>query len=481
MAIQLGTVNRDILLGDTDPLSLNDVLFGLGGNDEIVGLSGNDTLDGGEGDDVLVGNDGNDTLIGGSGNDIVGDLFRDQSFTSAELLVEPGDDVLEGGDGIDFMSGGDGNDAVFGGTGNDVLGSFQVVIRRSLSIEVTKKTGFDPGNDRLDGGDGNDNISGGDGNDSLFGGNEADALGSYLINVVNFKDSQSTTTGLPPFLNDSNSFTYRTDDAGDDFLDGGNGNDYISGGEGNDQLLGGDGSDVIGSYSIRMQAIDGVTSDSSGRQTGLDPGNDRLEGGEGNDFLCGGEGHDVLHGGDGNDSLGRFNLTRDASPSDVTLDRLATDTDFSSFERLISTTTDPGNDRFEGGRGNDDLNGGNGNDQLVGVDLADGLNAGFGEVDVLRGGLGRDTFALGTTTAVFYDDRRTRTLGRTDYAIIQDFKVAQGDRIQLKGRAKNYQIGASSNVRNGTEILLKTGRSTELIAIIQGSKFSNFSQGFVFV
>jgi hypothetical protein len=65
--------------------------------------------------------------------------------------------------------------------------------------------------------------------------------------------------------------------------------------------------------------------------------------------------------------------------------------------------------------------------------------------------------------------------------MIQDFKIAQGDPIQLKGRAKNYQIGVSSRLRSSLEISLKTGGATELIAIVQGSQFSNFSQGFIFV
>jgi Ca2+-binding RTX toxin-like protein len=181
-----------------------------------------------------------------------------------------------------------------------------------------------------------------------------------------------------------------------------------------------------------------------------------------------------LQGGNGNDAIGSFDLTRSASAI-VTQDATGTT---GSFERSISANDEAGDDILEGGSGSDRLNGGQGRDQLVGVSLADGMNAGFGEVDTLRAGQGQDTFILGNSIGVFYNDRRSRNRGRTDYAVIQDFKIAQGDRIQLKGRARNYQIGGSS--RN-PEIFLKTGRSTELIAIVQGSRFSNFSRGFVFV
>jgi Ca2+-binding RTX toxin-like protein len=135
-------------------------------------------------------------------------------------------------------------------------------------------------------------------------------------------------------------------------------------------------------------------------------GNDVLDGGEGNDFLCGGEGNDILQGGSGNDALGSFELTRPASAVNVTQDAPGT---LGSFERSISANDEAGDDSLEGGSGSDRLSGGKGRDQLVGVSLADGLNAGFGEVDTLRGGQGQDTFVLGNSIGVFYNDRRSRT------------------------------------------------------------------------
>ena len=50
---------------------------------------------------------------------------------------------------------------------------------------------------------------------------------------------------------------------------------------------------------------------------------------------------------------------------------------------------------------------------------------------------------LGDRAKVYYNDGRNNTLGRNDYAFIQDFNAKSGDKIQLKGRAKNYRIGSA--------------------------------------
>jgi Ca2+-binding RTX toxin-like protein len=472
---QLGTANDDTLVGDGNFLDLSDLILGFGGDDAMAGLSGNDTLEGGDGDDLLVGGIGNDSLVGGRGDDLLGDLFSNRGF-SADIFNEIGDDELDGGDGDDYIGGGEGSDVVLGGNGDDRMGSFRLSTTRAGSTETSTRISLDPGNDRLEGGEGRDCVSGGNGDDRVLGNGGIDLLGAYSINLVNVDliDEQGQ------IINFSSS-VYTTDEAGNDVLEGGDGADYLSGGEGNDELLGGNDADILGSYSAIIRAIPGGIGPSSGQQNGFDPGNDRLDGGEGDDFLCGGEGDDVLQGGNGNDILGSFSLTRRTSASAARFDSSGTVEDNSSYDRVISATDDVGNDIQEGGRGNDTLNGGTGNDQLVGVSQADGLLAGFNEVDTLRGGTGSDIFVLGNTSTVFYNDRRNRTRGRQDYALIQDFAIVQGDRIQLQGRRRNYKITPSSSVRNATEILLKTGRSTELIAVVQGSSFTNFNQGFVFV
>jgi Ca2+-binding RTX toxin-like protein len=142
---------------------------------------------------------------------------------------------------------------------------------------------------------------------------------------------------------------------GDDTLIGGEGEDLLRGSDGNDLLIGGGGDDTL--------------------QGG--GGDDLLLGGDGDDLLLGGEGDDTLHGGAGNDTLvGGW-----------------------------------GNDLLVAGEGDNLLNGGDGNDTLIGVHPDENgedvggrnfLNGGEGDDliipgagDIVTGGEGADTFALG--------------------------------------------------------------------------------------
>ena len=89
-----------------------------------------------------------------------------------------------------------------------------------------------------------------------------------------------------------------------------------------------------------------------------------------------------------------------------------------------------GNDVLYGGSGNDTLEGGAGNDVLDGTDA---IAAGYFEKDILGGGLGRDTFVLGSDTQAYY-------IGASDldYATIKDFNSTV-DVLQLHGSAGDYQ------------------------------------------
>ena len=88
------------------------------------------------------------------------------------------------------------------------------------------------------------------------------------------------------------------------------------------------------------------------------------------------------------------------------------------------------NDVLYGGSGNDTLEGGAGNDVLDGTDA---IAAGYFEKDILGGGLGRDTFVLGSDTQAYY-------IGASDldYATIKDFNSTV-DVLQLHGSAGDYQ------------------------------------------
>ncbi len=194
--------------------------------------------------------------------------------------------------------------------------------------------------------------------------------------------------------------------AGDDFIWGHGGNDTIDGGSGNDTLRGWYGYDFI----------NGGTGDDS---IYGEAGNDRLDGWAGHDTIDGGNGNDQILGWTGNDIL----------------------------------SGGAGNDRLFGEIGDDSLIGGFGHDQLFGGAGNDRLN-GYGNVvtrasqfDNLRGGVGSDIFVLGDAASAYYD-------GPSDgYALIHDFRAAEGDKIELHGNASQYQLESQRSLGVGTSQL----------------------------
>jgi Ca2+-binding RTX toxin-like protein len=171
-------------------------------------------------------------------------------------------------------------------------------------------------------------------------------------------------------------------------------------------------------------------------------GNDVLDAADGNDALLGGLGNDSLRGGNGNDQM----------------------------------MGGDGDDSLTGGTGSDYLLGGDGNDVLVGVEPTSSTS-GTGEIDLLQGGAGADRFVLGDTTTAYYKT------GVSDYAAIADFKVEQGDLIQLKGTADLYRLADMTiSGYDGTAVMAQEGATPpELIGFIRGVSLTNFSAGFSFV
>ncbi|MCP9808144.1 S8 family serine peptidase [Cyanobium sp. HWJ4-Hawea] len=80
----------------------------------------------------------------------------------------------------------------------------------------------------------------------------------------------------------------------------------------------------------------------------------------------------------------------------------------------------------------DILIGGNGNDSITGVQAngTTGAAMGLGQIDILTGGPGADTFLLGDSRGVFYDDRSNNNIGLSDYARITDFNTGI-DKLQF--------------------------------------------------
>ena len=187
------------------------------------------------------------------------------------------------------------------------------------------------------------------------------------------------------------------------------------------------------------------------------PGNDELIGGDGNDLLNGAGGDDALQGRGGNDLLfgGEGNDLLEGNNEDDTL---------------------------YGGPGADQLLGGNGNDTLIGIDPDSTPLGGIGEIDQLQGDGDSDLFVLGDTNHVYYDDDDILSAGLSDYALIVDFDVIEGDIIQLNGDSSDYVLGSSpSGLPSGTAIFYTSGQNEdELIGIIQGNQTLNVDNLAVF-
>ena len=147
-----------------------------------------------------------------------------------------------------------------------------------------------------------------------------------------------------------------------------------------------------------------------------------IDGGEGIDSISGGEGSDRIFGGNGNDTI----------------------------------SGEAGADILIAGLGNDYLDGGEGNDRLIGVDTnvtVNGVGFGTGELDILTGSSGSDTFVLRDNSFVYYDDGQSLTTEESDYALIIDFDFNQ-DFIELKGSRDFYSLDLFTSATGTTDAAL---------------------------
>ncbi len=144
-----------------------------------------------------------------------------------------------------------------------------------------------------------------------------------------------------------------------------------------------------------------------------------------------------------------------------------------------------GSDFLYGYTGNDTLAGGSGDDFINGAgyaydDFSGSQSFGDGEIDVLTGGAGKDTFQLWggsgrSGVSVYYD-----ASNGSDYALITDFNLNE-DSINLTTTADGigsvrYSLGATpSGVPSGTGIYIDKGGTSELIAVLQNVSPSSLS------
>ncbi|MEO1296325.1 MAG: Calx-beta domain-containing protein, partial [Cyanobacteria bacterium J06636_16] len=298
-------------------------------------------------------------------------------------------------------------------------------------------------------------------------------LGSEIDDNIKGKGGNDTIQGLGgnDLLNGNN---------GNDFIDGGDGDDTIKGGGGDDDIQGGSGDDTINGHK----------------------GNDLIEGGDGDDALNGGLGFDQLRGGLGDDVYTVDNIDDVVEENaDSGTDQVYAYVSWSLGKHVenltlyssasINGTGNSSNNFLKGNKGanvlqglagSDSLKGQSGEDTLIGVNQAS-LTPGIAEIDTLNGGQNADLFVLGDDNSVYYDDGEGTSQGLGDYALITDFKTSQQDRIQLKGSADAYRVGASPLGTGGKAIFHRVaGEADELIAVVEGNSTLDLtSDAFSFV
>ena len=107
-----------------------------------------------------------------------------------------------------------------------------------------------------------------------------------------------------------------------------------------------------------------------------------------------------------------------------------------------------------GSNGNDVLTGGSGNDSISGISKT-GKNLGTKQIDTLTGLAGADTFVLADERGSFYSNANSNSSGIKNYAIIKDFSIADGDRIQVK--AGSQYLASYDTSANATYFYLGNG------------------------
>jgi hypothetical protein len=135
-----------------------------------------------------------------------------------------------------------------------------------------------------------------------------------------------------------------------------------------------------------------------------------------------------------------------------------------------------------GTTGSDVIVGGANNDQLAGVPATGtkGGSMGKGQIDTVTGGTGADLFLLADGRGTFYNDGNSRSQGATDHALIKDFSITEGDRLQLRAGTQILFRNVTINNLATTEIFLGNGDSSfntadELVARLENTALASGS------
>jgi T1SS-143 domain-containing protein len=305
------------------------------------------------------------------------------------------------------------------------------------------KSGQNPVNNTITGGDANERLIGKEGNDTLYGGGGDDELyGHYKPHPSNPDEPGNDTliggAGNDRMFGGSGDDTFMLITSGFD-----NGLDHFDGGDGYDRILGGWSIDVLNvtnnlSNLVSIEEIDGASN--TGHNTILATagddtldfssilvkqfiidgagGNDTITGTNLADTIRGGAGNDILNGLDGDDTFllvtSNFDNGVDQYDGGVGYDRIVGGWSIDVLNVTNNLANLVGIEELEGGdttldrntilatAGNDTLNfssmvvnnftidGGAGNDNITGTSAGDRIRGGA-DNDTITGGAGNDT------------------------------------------------------------------------------------------
>lgn len=459
-----GNASVNIMIGN----SAVNTLDGGNGNDTLNGAAGADTMDGGANNDVFIVDDAGDVVIDSAGVDLVQSSVSYTLGTGIESLSLTGTNNINGtgNTSVNTITGNAGNNTLTGDAGADTI------------------TGG-AGDDYIDGGVGVDSMAGGTGNDTYVVDSASDVVTesanegtdtifvSFTYSIASNANVENVTeTGTLGYDLTGNALNnILTGASGANLLTGNDGNDTLIGVGGADILRGGNGNDVLDSGSGNDTAQDGGLGDDVYIYlSGLDSINETINGG-GNDTLritggvninnitTGQSGLDAkiyINAGSDEMTITNFHYTG-ANQQNYDIEKIAFDDGFiTTLENHLTWTwgttgadtitgtsghdtilAKAGNDVLNGAAGDDDIHGGSGADTLSGGDGADLLHGGDDDdlisgqdgEDMLFGGSGADTFIFENATA----------WNNIDF--IQDFSVAQGDKIDLRDVLSSYNPG----------------------------------------
>lgn len=485
MGVQIGGNGNDLLVGENN----FDLLIGLDGDDTIRGGAQTDALIGGNGNDLLVGDTGNDQVFGGEGDDTM-------VWNNGD-----GSDVMEGGNGVDTVQV---NGSVTDGDNFNIEANGQRVRFDRLNLGPFNLDIDDVEDFRVNGGGGNDTLTvqdltetdielvtfaGGNGDDLLDASNAKASIHGYGNkgnDTLLGGETRDTLWGGQDedLLRGGNEVDRLLGNMGNDTLVGDKGDDEVFGGLGDDLLIwnNGDGSDIMnGAEGIDTVQVNG--SIDSGDNFSLEANGNKVNFQRNNLGLFALDVNNVevfdINGSGGNDTLTVDNLDGtdveivafDGGDGDDFFDAANTNTPVlaeggNGDDTLIGGSR---NDTLIGGAGDDALIGGDGDDVLIGDSFGDPA---IGVINTLDGQGGSDSYILANENMTYYNDGDDATAGLNDYAVLENFNVAE-DTIQLNAGTE-YVTGASPiNGVSGTAIYIDSNgdgvhnAGDELVAVAQ--------------